>query len=153
LPGRPQSRLEFPAQAASWLKPLLKRFEQQRQQEVKNPKNRYLLITNHTVHHDTCVGNVFVWKTIQNASSRVLGAACNPNTLRKTAAVMFADRAGAGILRWMGWDEQQAFAYTWAAREMIRPQEPNGVQTPLLQTCTDYITFPAPNEKKRPGDE
>jgi hypothetical protein len=32
----------------------------------------------------------------------VLGVSCNPNTLRKTAGVMFADRAGAGILRWMG---------------------------------------------------
>ncbi len=35
------------------------------------------------------------------ASLCVLGAACNLNTLQKTAGVIFVDRAGAGVLRWM----------------------------------------------------
>ncbi len=152
-PGRPESRLDFPAQAASWLKPLLERFEHQRQQRVKNPKNRYLLMTPSTARHDTSVGKWFVWQTVRSASQRVLGVACNPNTLRKTAGVMFADHAGAGILRWMGWNEQQAFAYTWAVREMIHPQERDSVQTTPFQSRAELITFPAPKEKTRPGDD
>ena len=72
---------------------------------------------------------------------------------RKTAGVMFADRAGAGILRWMGWDEQQAFAYTWAAREMIHPQELDGSQTPQLQPSVELINFSSPKERTRSCDD
>jgi hypothetical protein len=143
-PGRPDVRLDFPVSAAPWLKPLLERFEHQRQQRVKNPKNRYLLITPSTARHDTPVGKVFVWETVRNASLRVLGVACNPNTLRKTAGMMFADRAGAGILHWMGWDDQQAFAYTWAAREMIHPQVLDDSQGTQLQPSAEPMIFPSP---------
>lgn len=122
-PGRPSIRLDFPARAASWLKPLLERYEQQRQQVLRNPNNRYLLVAPGKAKHNTPVSKVFVWKTIRCASFRVLGAACNPSTLRKTAGVLFTDHAGPGILRWMGWDDQQAFAYVWAAREIVYPQE------------------------------
>jgi len=148
-PGRPDVRLDFPAKAAPWLKPLLERFESQRQQRVRNPRNRYLLIAPSTARHNTPVGKVFVWETVRKASLRVLGAACNPNTLRKTAGVMFADRAGAGVLRWMGWDEQQAFAYTWAAREMIHPQARDSSQGTQLQLGAELITFPSPKERGR----
>ncbi len=135
-PGRPDIRLDFPAKAAPWLKPPLERFEHQRQQRVKNPKNRYLLITPSTACHDTPGSKMFVWETVRNASLCVLGVACNPNTLRKTAGVMFADRVGAGVLHWMGGDEQQAFAYTWAAREMIHPQPLDGSQgTQVAAKC------------------
>jgi hypothetical protein len=103
-PGRPDVRLDFPATAAPWLKPLLERFEQQREQMSSNPRNRYLLIAPNKARHNTPVSHVFVWKIVREASLRVLGAACNPTMLRKTAGVMFADRAGAGVLRWMGWD-------------------------------------------------
>ncbi len=105
-PGRPEVRLDFPTTAAPWLKPLLERFEHQREQVVSNPRNRYLLIAPNKARHNTPVGHVFVWKIVRQASLRVLGAACTPTMLRKTAGVMFADRAGAGVLRWMGWDDQ-----------------------------------------------
>jgi hypothetical protein len=43
-------------------------------------------------------------------------------TLRKTAGILLADIAGAGMLEWMGWESQQAFIYTWAARKVVGPQ-------------------------------
>src|SRR5207247_3918204 len=55
-PGRPDVRLDFPAKAAPWLKPLLERFEYQRQQIVRNPRNRYLLIAPKKARHNTPVG-------------------------------------------------------------------------------------------------
>lgn len=152
-PGRPDVRLDFPAKASPWLKPLLERFEHQRQQLVRNLRNRYLLFAPNKTRHNTPVGKVFVWEIVRNASLRALGAACNPKTLRKTAGVMFADRAGAGILHWMGWDEQQAFAYTWAAREMIRPQELDRSQATQLQPSAEVINFPSPKEKTRKCDD
>jgi hypothetical protein len=148
-PGRPDVRLDFPTKAAPWLKPLLERFEQQREQISRNPRNRYLLIAPNKARHNFPVGHVFIWKLVQQASLRVLGAACNPAMLRKTAGVMFADRAGAGILRWMGWDDQQAFAYTWAAREMIQPQQLDGSQATHSQPSAEPIKFPSPKERIR----
>jgi hypothetical protein len=35
---------------------------------------------------------------------------------------MFADRAGAAVLRFLGWHGQQAFAYSWAERKTVHPQ-------------------------------
>jgi len=148
-PGRPDVRVDFPAKAAPWLKPLLERFERQREQTVGNPRNRYLLIAPNKARHNTPVGHVFIWEIVRIASTRVLGAACNPAMLRKTAAVMFADRVGAGILRWMGWDDQQAFAYTWAAREMLQPQQREGWQAVSPQSPTELIKFPSPKESTR----
>ncbi len=148
-PGRPDVRLDFPAKAAPWLKPLLERFERQREQLVSNRRNRYLLIAPNKARHNTPVGHVFVWELVRNASTRVLGAACNPTMLRKTAGVMFADRAGAGILRWMGWDDQQAFAYTWATRQMLQPHPRDSLQAAHPQPATKPITFPSPKESSR----
>ena len=148
-PGRPDVRLDFPATAAPWLKPLLERFEQQREQIGSNPRNRYLLIAPNKARHNTPVGHVFVWKIVREASLRVLGAACNPTMLRKTAGVMFADRAGAGVLRWMGWDEQQAFAYTWAAREMIQPRQRDSSEVAHAQPGAAPLIFPSPKRRTR----
>lgn len=148
-PGRPDVRLDFPAKAAPWLKPLLERFELQRQQMVRNPKNRYLFITSATKRHNAPIGHYYLWNIVRRASLRVLDAACNPNTLRKTAGVMFADRAGAGVLHWMGWEDHQAFAYTWAAREMIQPQQPGGSQAANAQPGAGAIIFPPPKERTR----
>ena len=121
-PGRPNIRLDFPHAAAPWLKPLLERFDFQREQIVENSSNQYLLLTSKSAHRNLPAAHDFVGNIVRRASLKVLGAACNPSTLRKTAGVMFADRAGGGILRWMGWEEQQAFGYTWMPREVIHPK-------------------------------
>jgi hypothetical protein len=147
-PGRPDVRLDFPAKAAPWLKPLLNRFERQRQLMAPNPQNRYLFINSYTRHHNTPVGHDYIWSIIRRASGCILGASCNPNTLRKTAGVMFADRAGAGILRWMGWDDQQAFKYAWAPREVIQPQQLDGSQDAHLRPGLEPIPFPSPKTRK-----
>ncbi len=151
-PGRPDARLDFPTKATPWLRPLLDRYERHRQQLVRNRRNRYLFITFSTAHRNVPVGHVFIWKTVRDASTRLLGAACNPNMLRKTAGVMFADRAGAGVLRWMGWGEQQAFKYAWAPREVIQPQQLDGSQDAHSRPGVEPITFPSPKEKTREND-
>ncbi len=63
---------------------------------------------------------------------------------------MFADRVGAGVLRWMGWDDQQAFAYTWAAREMLHPQQQDGsAGGKSTATLQNYSHFPHLKESTR----
>ncbi len=123
-PGRPgpHDRLDFHDHAAPWLKPLLIRFEQDRIERVKNPSNGYVFVSQGRARHDVPVSPAFIATLIRDISSRVLGAVCTPNLLRKTTGIYLADRSGPGTLVWMGWDEQQAFAYSWASREIIRPE-------------------------------
>lgn len=111
-PGRPSTQLNFPAIAASWLKPLLNRFEHQRQQRLQNPSNRYLLVAPNRSRHDREVSDEFVLRKVRRASLRAIGAVCTPKVLRITAAVMYADRAGGGVLERMGWGDRIAFFYT-----------------------------------------
>jgi len=147
-PGRPDIRLDFPVKAAPWLKPLLSRFERQRQSMAPNPKNRYLFINPKTRQRNAPVSHTQIWSIMHRASGRVLGASCNPNTLRKTAGIMFADRAGADILRWMGWEDQQAFAYAWVPREEVQPRSQEGPQEPAALD-PNPIPFPSPKESSR----
>lgn len=147
-PGRPSPRLDFPLSAAQWLKPLLERFEQRRRQVVRIPSNQYLLVAPGKARHNTPVGTVFVWGMIQQASRQVLGAACNPNTLRKSAGVLFADQVGPGVLQSMGWSDQQAFAYVWAEREMIQPQKADHRNTGEGSLDSALIIFPSAYESR-----
>ena len=143
-PGRPYVQLDFPSNALNWLRPLLERFESLRTQTVKNDQNRYLFFAPNKTRHCTPVSSFYIWKTVRQASLGVLGAACNPVTLKKTAGIIFADTAGAGILRWMGWSDQQAFAYTWAARQTVHPllEDGSGQMKPRFGTDI-LIKFPS----------
>lgn len=127
--GRPNVQVSFPTQAAQWLKPLLERYEYHRQQKVKDHNNRYLLFSPITGRHNIPVGRGYVNMLVRQVSQRVLGKVCNANTLRKTVGLMFTDRSGAGVLRFMGWDSQQAFRYYWAERILVHPQELNAMES------------------------
>lgn len=145
-PGRPSIRLDFPSAAAAWLKPLLERFEAQRELMIANPSNRYLIVTPKSARRNMPAGHDFVGNIVREASSKVLGAACNPNTLRKTAGVIFADHASGEILRWMGWEDQQAFGYTWMPREVVHPKQLNSSDDTKLRSDLEYIDFPSVTE-------
>jgi hypothetical protein len=55
---------------------------------------------------------------------------------------MFTNRPGAGVLCWMGWDEQQAFAGALAPRETVLPQPVRLINTPTSDLA-QIIGFPA----------
>jgi hypothetical protein len=143
-PGRPDVRLDFPPGAAPWLRALLDRYERHRRQLARNPANEYLFVSAASARRNMPVSHVFLWNTVRRATLRVLGGACNPNTLRKTAGIMFADRAGAGVLRWMGWSEQQAFAYTWADREVVHPRQELASNLLGTDSAAASVVFPRP---------
>ena len=143
-PGRPDVRLDFREKAAPWLKPLLERFDHYRRQKVGSASSQLLLINNSRLRHETPVSGSAVWQIVRTASLRVLGATCSPNTLRKTAGIMLADRVGPGILARMGWDDQQAFAYTWAPRDTILPQPIDGSPAHEVAPQELPLTFPSP---------
>jgi predicted GIY-YIG superfamily endonuclease len=59
-PGRLDTCIGFPIVSASWLKPLLERFERVRQQSLKNESNRYLLFSPYSSRHNTPVSKSFI---------------------------------------------------------------------------------------------
>jgi hypothetical protein len=144
-PGRPSRRLDFPPEALPWLGPLLERFEQQRKRIVKDANTPYLLVAPGKAHRKTPVCDDFVEQLVKRASLHILGAACTARLLRQTAAVMLADTISAGILPWLGWEEKQAFAYTWAPREMVLPQTTDPTSTP------GPATFPKAVARRQPS--
>lgn len=116
-------RVDFPVDAAEWLKPLLSRFEQQRQMLVKSSNNRYLIVSGKKAHRMIPIGQTTLTNLVEDASLQALGMICCPQLLRQTAGVLFADHAGWAVLRFMGWSEQRAIHYTLVEREIVHPRE------------------------------
>jgi hypothetical protein len=122
---RPAGQLTLHDAAEPWLRPLLARFDARRR-AITGPRctSRYVFVSPRGSIRDLPVSPVVIWDTVRQASLTAVGYPCNPSTLRKTAAVYFADQVGAGILSRMGWEAQQAFAYTWLTREVLNPVDP-----------------------------
>lgn len=135
-----RTRLDFPAAIASWLMPLLQRYQTDRSRVLVHPRNRYLFVGTR-LRRNLPVSPQYIRSVVRRATERVLGAACNPVTLRKTAGILLADSQGAGMLEWMGWQAQQAFIYTWAARKVVHPQP---------RDTRDVPTAPAPTAPRFP---
>jgi hypothetical protein len=141
-PGRPIVKLDFPEKAQEFLKPLLVRFEQQRAELIKNPKNRYVFISAGvagTHRHPAPVSGDFLFRKIRAITRRLVGFPCNPRTLRQTTGLLYADRAGGSILQMMGWKGQQAYLYLSAPRELVDPR--NG------EPANAEILFPSPRKE------
>lgn len=121
-PGRPERILEFRSKDEYWLKPLLERFESQRQQILKDKRNLFLFIVFRR-SQQTAISNMSIARIIKLASTRVLGAVCNASTLRKTSGIIFADQVGSSILPWMGWSPSAATSYELVDRKEIHPKK------------------------------
>ena len=125
-PGRrPAGQIILHEAAQPWLRSLLARFDACRA-AIAGPRgaNRYVFVSSRGRIRDVPVSSVFVWDTVRRATCSIVGFPCNPNTLRKTATVYFADRIGAGILSRLGLEAQQTFAYSWMTREVLNPVNP-----------------------------
>lgn len=130
-PGRPGGQISFHRAAQPWLRPLLVRVEAERASIIgARGKSRYVFVVARGALRDVPVSPVWIWQRVTHSTRLLFGIACNPSTLRKTAAIYFVDRVGAGVLNQMGWEAQQAFAYTWMAREMLDPSDCEQQNTP-----------------------
>ena len=118
-PGRPSTRLEFPSAARPWLASLLERYERYRADQLQQRRNDYLFVT--PLRHNIPISRSWINSLVAQATQRILGGACNPNTLRKTCALQLAERGGGAILCELGWNPMQAFVYMWAARVVVAP--------------------------------
>jgi hypothetical protein len=123
-PGRPGGVIRFHPRAQPWLTRLLIRVERERTALI-GPRgvSRYLFVSPRGALRDAPVCHVTIWKRIRETTRVMIGMGCNPNTLRKTAAIYMADRVGPGMLSSLGLEAQQAFAYSWHTRELMTPDQ------------------------------
>jgi hypothetical protein len=120
-PGRPEPVIKFHPEVSSRLKPLLDRYERQRERTLINPSNPYLMVSKYTSRLVHPVGTYFLWKLVQITTKEAVGYSCNINTLRKTFAVILADQGGGGVLLKLGWHHLQATHYTFSNRVVLSP--------------------------------
>jgi ribosomal protein L40E len=121
---RPGTRIDFPAQAGPWLRPLLARYAQRRASGVGNTNNQYLFVSSRSARHNLPVSREHIRRLVTRATKRALGAAANASALRRTTGVIFTDecpRRGAVLTR-LGWGAQRANNYTYMKRRVIHPQ-------------------------------
>ncbi len=119
------TRIDFPSNAAPWLKPLLERFDQVRQRRVKHLKLKspYLFVAlQGRTRTAVPISKTLIDDIVRRASFRVLHAACAPNRLRETVGAQYTDLLGPQTLRDLGWGASRAFSYKSLEREIIHPQ-------------------------------
>jgi len=122
-PGRPEARVEFPDSAATWLKPLLQRYERWRLETLGNLNNKYLLVAPGRARHDNPVCREFVRRVVKRGSTSAGVGECNPKRVRATAATLYTDSGVIGVLTKLGWGAQQGFRFTWSeSREVVYPR-------------------------------
>lgn len=123
-PGRVGNRVDFEPSAVSWLKPLLKRFELQRNEVVQQHDNKHLFVVSKSVRRGTPVSTRVVRQIVRRASLKCIGVDCIPQYLRTTAMALLADLAGGSVLNRFGINDERALTYDWRPREIVYPEEP-----------------------------
>lgn len=121
---RPGPRVEFPPEAETWLRPLLARFARRRADAVGGSNNLYLFVSSQSARHNRPASSEHIRRLVTRATERVLGAAANASTLKRTAGVIFTDacpRRGAVLTR-LGWGVLRANNYTYMRRRVVHPR-------------------------------
>lgn len=121
-PGRADELIRFRDQDSAWLKLLLERFERSRLEKLKKRRSCYLLVAPGRHRNNCPVNKHYVYRVVERASLRQVGAVCNPSTLRKTVAISFTDKSSSAVLSWMGWARTGMHVYDWAVRKEINPR-------------------------------
>lgn len=126
-PGRPETRVDFAPEAEWCLRPLLKRYEEQRRLRAKNQNNLYVFITGRSGLYNKPVNHEYIKNIVHRASVKILGARVSPGMLRKTSGIIFTECGSASDLREMGWSREQGLAYEWHQRIVVNPNSSKAV--------------------------
>lgn len=121
---RPSLRIDFPAEAVHWLKPILERLIKHNTSIIQDLNNQYLFVSMQSARHNQPVSKEYIRRLVSKATQRVLKAKANASTLRRTAGVIFTDecpRRGSSLVK-LGWGPQRANNYTYMRRRVVHPR-------------------------------
>lgn len=127
--GRRSSRrsgqvIRFPPKVLPWLAPLLERFYEQRENQIKALNNEYFLVAGKRSRHNKPVTRTYVFRLVQRGSRRLLDGAINLSSLRQTAAAIFSDRSNrrSAVLTRMGYSARWATRFNYLETFSLKPK-------------------------------
>ena len=114
--------MEYPKEAAPWLRPLLERYFEKRRSGCDS---EYLFVRQYRrTRNNMPVDQRRIYELVQRASLRVLNGTINPRDLRGTVAAIRADmskRRGA-ILTKLGYSSERATRFNYLETFLLEPK-------------------------------
>ena len=126
--GRSAEILRLEPSDEPWLRDLVRRFMQERNQKLRNPKDPYLFVGSHRSLRGGPVRDRYFRGLIERATARVIGRACTVSVLGKCSRLLYSEFGGLeGFrhLRELGLGAQSGSHYAWAKRVRLVPRKVN----------------------------
>ena len=124
-PGRTGRPLALEPSDEPWLRDLVRRFMQKRNQKLRDPNNPYLFVGIYRSPRSGQVSYPYLRLLVERATARITGRVCNIRTLAKSSRLLYSEFGGyAGFrhLQELGLGKNQAHLYAWAKRVKVIPK-------------------------------
>lgn len=125
-PGRTREILRLEPSDEPWLRDLVKRFVQERNQKLRDPHNPYLFVAANRTFQREHLSNDYFYRVVESATARITGRVCNISTLTKSCRLLYSEFGGyEGFqhLEDLGLGKHQARTYAWAQRVKVAPKQ------------------------------
>lgn len=127
-PGRTGEILALEPSDEPWLRDLVRRFVQERNQKLRDPNNPYLFVGTECSPRSGQVSDNYFKRLIERATARVTGRVCTVRTLCKSSRLLYSEFGGyEGFqhLQKLGLGKGYACSYAWAKRVRVVPKQAN----------------------------
>lgn len=124
-PGRTGRPLALEPSDEPWLRDLVRRFMQNRNQKLRDPNNPYLFVGIYRSPRSGQVSYPYLRLLVERATARITGRVCNIRTLAKSSRLLYSEfgaYAGFRHLQELGLGKNQAHVYAWAKRVKVIPK-------------------------------
>ncbi len=143
--GRSGEVLQMEPRDEPWLRDLVRRFERERNQKLRNANNPYLFVgigrSLRGGHLDTGSFRLLV----ERATARITGRVCTVGMLGKCSRLLhseFGGYEGFRHLRELGLGEYQARRYQWMTRVRMVPKQANRTEKKSAKKQGSSLTVP-----------
>jgi hypothetical protein len=130
--GRSNEILRLEPADEPWLRDLIRRYMQERNRKLRNPKNPYLFVGLFTSPRGGPVADRYFRRVIESATARVTGRACTIKVMGKCSRLIYSEFGGLEGFRHfreLGLGDQCGRHYAWAERVRMVPRQVNRTQT------------------------
>lgn len=143
--GRSGQVLELEPRDEPWLRDLIHRFIQERNQKLRNAKNPYLFVGTKRSPRGGPVSDQHINRLVESATARITGRVCTISILGKCSRLLYAEfggHEGFRHLRELGLSEQHARTYAWAKRVRVIPTQTSQIQNKYAKRGSLPLTVP-----------
>lgn len=124
--GRSDQMLRMEPTDEPWLRDLVRRFIQERNQKLRDPNYPYLFVGGKKSSRGGPVWGGYIRRLVESATARITGRVCTVNVLGKCSKILYAEfggHEGFQHLRELGLCDAQARSYSWLKRVKVIPKK------------------------------